>query len=171
MPFSFLPLWNTLNKHNIGKYDLCQKLGLSSSTMAKMTNSQKVSLDVIARICDYFDCGLDDVVQYHSELDLFVQRIKKNAIECSYTVHMDTFPEYHILLSDYQLERLQKVGNAMILQKISECEKIAITKHKVNPPVLGTTAYAIQSSGNLLILKGAVIVAEIFWDWLLEQMD
>lgn len=170
MPFTYIPLWNTLNKHNLGKHDLCQKLGISSSTMAKMTNSQQVSMDVIARICDYFDCGLEDVVEYNSELDLFAQRLRKNVVDCTYFTYTDSFPEYQFVLSDDNMRQLCSLSNVDIQTKISECEQFAITKHKSRVQLSGTTSYAIQSSGNLLVIKGSLTVVELLMEWLLEQI-
>ena len=87
---------------------MCQKVGLSSSTMAKMTNNQKVSMDVLARICDYFACGLEDVVEYQSEIELFMQQLRNKILDCSYTVYANDFPEYRFLFSDFQMQQLAK---------------------------------------------------------------
>lgn len=43
------------------------KAGVSKSTMDKMGRSEKVSLDVIDRICCSMDCDISDVIEYVSE--------------------------------------------------------------------------------------------------------
>ena len=47
---------------NMQKKDLIDKIGVSSTTIAKMGKGEKVSLDVIERICSYFDCDIGDVI-------------------------------------------------------------------------------------------------------------
>ena len=40
-----------------------EKARISSSTMAKMTNGEAVTLTTIERICEVLDCKIDDVVK------------------------------------------------------------------------------------------------------------
>lgn len=47
---------------NMQKKDLIDKIGISSTTIAKMGKGEKVSLDVIERICNYFDCDIGDII-------------------------------------------------------------------------------------------------------------
>src|SRR5690606_40066612 len=50
------------------KKDLREDLGLSPSTLAKMSRGEYVALSVIARICEYLDCRIEEVVEFvHSE--------------------------------------------------------------------------------------------------------
>jgi putative transcriptional regulator len=46
------------------KGDLCAKTGLSSSTIAKMTNCESVKLSVLEKICKELDCNFGDLVDY-----------------------------------------------------------------------------------------------------------
>ena len=50
--------------YNMQKKDLIDKIGISSTTIAKMGKGEKVSLDVIERICTYFDCNIGEVVSF-----------------------------------------------------------------------------------------------------------
>ena len=171
MPFTYTALWNNLNRHNIGKWDLCQALGLSSSTMAKMTNGQQVSMDVLARICEYLDCGLNEVVEYTSDFELFAQKIRKHVLDCSQTTYMDAFPEYRFILSDDRMQKLCALSNADLKAKIFECEQYTIANQKSRVALSGTTSYAIQSSGNLLAIQGSLNVVEMLMTWLLQKID
>lgn len=47
----------------MNKGDLCNKAQISKGTMAKMTNSEPVTLTVIEKICDVLQCDIGDVVQ------------------------------------------------------------------------------------------------------------
>lgn len=46
------------------KKDLIDKIGVSSTTIAKMGKGEKVSLDVLERICNYFNCDIGDVMSF-----------------------------------------------------------------------------------------------------------
>ncbi len=66
MSFSYKPLWKLLIDKDMSKKDLMSKTGISKSTMDKMGRSEIVSLEVIDRICNYFDCSIDNVVEHFS---------------------------------------------------------------------------------------------------------
>ena len=62
MKTSYNNLWKMLIDRNMQKKDLIDKLGISSTTIAKMGKGDKVSLDVLERICAYFDCNIGDLL-------------------------------------------------------------------------------------------------------------
>ena len=64
MPFSYKPLWKLLIDKDMSKKDLMQATGISKSTMDKMFKGKNVSLDVLERICKYFDCQVSDIISY-----------------------------------------------------------------------------------------------------------
>ena len=41
--------------------------GISSSTVAKMTNGELVSMKVLEKICEKLDCDFGDIVHYEKE--------------------------------------------------------------------------------------------------------
>ena len=41
-----------------------QLIGLSSSTIAKMTNCESVKLSVLEKICKELDCNFGDLIDY-----------------------------------------------------------------------------------------------------------
>lgn len=63
MGFSYNNLWKTLIDKGMNKSELRVKAQISSSTMAKMTNSEAVTLTTIERICKVLDCEIQDVVE------------------------------------------------------------------------------------------------------------
>ena len=67
MKTSYNNLWKMLIDRNMQKKDLIDKLGISSTTIAKMGKGDKVSLDVLERICAYFDCNIGDVISFEKE--------------------------------------------------------------------------------------------------------
>lgn len=60
---SYDPLWKTLVDKHWNKVDLQKSTKLSSATIAKMTNGDSVTLDVIGRICEALECPVYDVVE------------------------------------------------------------------------------------------------------------
>lgn len=67
MKISYNNLWKILIDRNMQKKDLIDELGISSTTIAKMGKGEKVSLDVLERICLYFDCNIGDVISFEKE--------------------------------------------------------------------------------------------------------
>lgn len=67
MKTSYNNLWKLLIDNNMQKKDLIDKLGISSTTIAKMGKGEKVSLDVLERICEHFNCNIGDVISFEKE--------------------------------------------------------------------------------------------------------
>ena len=64
MIISYNGLWKLLIDKNMQKKDMINKIGISSTTIAKMGKGEKVSLDVLERICLYFDCNIGDIISF-----------------------------------------------------------------------------------------------------------
>ncbi len=64
MAISYNGLWKILIDQNMKKMDLVKDVGISSSTLAKMGKGEKVSLDVLEKICEYFNCDIGDVASF-----------------------------------------------------------------------------------------------------------
>lgn len=67
MALSYNNLWKTLIDRGINKSELCKKVKISSSTMAKMTNGEPVTLTTLEKICNELDCKIEDVVEIIGE--------------------------------------------------------------------------------------------------------
>lgn len=67
MSFTYTPLWKMLIDKNMTKEDMRKVLGLSPATVAKMGKGENVSLDVIDRICNYFDCEINEIIEHVKE--------------------------------------------------------------------------------------------------------
>lgn len=72
MSFSYKPLWKLLIDRDMNKRELMVATGISKSTMDKMGRGEQVSLDIIDRICNYFECEVEDVISH-------VQNEKENS--------------------------------------------------------------------------------------------
>lgn len=64
MAVSYNGLWKLLIDKNMKKGDLQEKIGISSSTLAKMAKGEAVSMNVLERICEELDCDFGDLISY-----------------------------------------------------------------------------------------------------------
>ncbi|MCM1125303.1 MAG: helix-turn-helix transcriptional regulator [Lachnospiraceae bacterium] len=64
MTISYNGLWKILIDKNLQRKDLREALKISSSTFAKMSRGETVSMDVLMRLCEYLDCNIGDVVSF-----------------------------------------------------------------------------------------------------------
>lgn len=63
MTVSYNGLWKLLIDKGLKKQDLVEKVGLSSSTVAKMGKGENVSMDVLLKICSELQCDIGDLVE------------------------------------------------------------------------------------------------------------
>lgn len=68
MFISYNNLWKALINEGVKKDKLCQKTGISSSTLAKMSRNEPVSLSIILKICETLDCSIKDVVAINKKM-------------------------------------------------------------------------------------------------------
>lgn len=67
MSFSYKPLWKLLIDSDMTKKELMEKTGISKSTMDKMGRCEHVSMDILERLCDFFECEIEDIIKYNKE--------------------------------------------------------------------------------------------------------
>lgn len=61
---SYKPMEITLIKKDKTRTDLKNDLSISPSTLAKMSKEEYVALDVIALICEYLECNIEEIVEF-----------------------------------------------------------------------------------------------------------
>lgn len=64
MAFTYKPLWKLLIDREMTKKELMKTTGISKSTMDKMGRGENISLEIIDRICNHFDCRVEDVIEH-----------------------------------------------------------------------------------------------------------
>ena len=62
MSANYNKLWKLLIDKGMTKTDLRMKTGMSTSTLAKMSNNENVSMEIILRICEILECNIGDVM-------------------------------------------------------------------------------------------------------------
>ena len=67
MRVSYNKLWKLLIDHNMKKMDLLAAVEMSPNTLAKLGRNEDVSMDILKRICCYFDCNIEDIMSFEKE--------------------------------------------------------------------------------------------------------
>ena len=62
MAANYNKLWKLLIDKGMTKTDLRMQTGMSTSTLAKMSNNENVSMEIILRICEILECNVGDIV-------------------------------------------------------------------------------------------------------------
>ncbi len=62
MAVSYDKLWKLLIDKKMTKTTLRIEADMSSSTLAKMSKNETVSMDVMLRICNVLDCNVGDIM-------------------------------------------------------------------------------------------------------------
>ena len=66
---TYKPLWKTLIDKDMKKMDLVEKIGISSSTLAKMSKGEAVSMAIMEKICEELNCDFGDIINYERKGD------------------------------------------------------------------------------------------------------
>ncbi|MCD7825396.1 MAG: helix-turn-helix transcriptional regulator [Clostridiaceae bacterium] len=64
MAISYNGLWKLLIDKKMKKIDLTKQLGISSSTVAKMSKDEIVSMTILEKLCKELHCDFGDIVHY-----------------------------------------------------------------------------------------------------------
>jgi putative transcriptional regulator len=63
MAISYIKLWKLLLDKKMKKTDLLSVADISTTTLAKLSKDQLVSMDVMGRICKALSCDIGDVME------------------------------------------------------------------------------------------------------------
>lgn len=69
MAVSYNGLWKLLIDKSMKKMDLVENenIGISSSTLAKMSRGEIVSMSVLEKICMELDCDFGDLIHFEKD--------------------------------------------------------------------------------------------------------
>ena len=62
MEVSYKKLWKLLIDKDMKKKDLLEKAGISWTSITKLSKGEKVSMDVLMKICKELDCNIGDIM-------------------------------------------------------------------------------------------------------------
>jgi len=64
MALSYNGLWKLLIDKGYSRIQLRDSVGMGPGTLAKMGKNQRVSMEVLEKICKELDCNFGDIVSY-----------------------------------------------------------------------------------------------------------
>lgn len=67
MKISYNKLFKLLIDRKMKKKELCEKAGISASTIVKMGHNEPVSVELIGKICLALDCTANDIMEFYKE--------------------------------------------------------------------------------------------------------
>lgn len=67
MKVSYAPLWKLLIDKKMSQADFRKAVHLSPNTLTKMKKDEEVSLSILLRIADYFDCNVENICTFVRE--------------------------------------------------------------------------------------------------------
>lgn len=62
MKVNYNGLWKKLIDNKMKKKDLIKNIGISSNIIARMGKEEPVSLETVAKLCNYFSCSIDELI-------------------------------------------------------------------------------------------------------------
>ena len=66
--FTYKPLWKLLIDKEMSKKQLMEETNISKSTMDKMGRNEKVSMEILDRLCTYFSCDISSIIEQVDEV-------------------------------------------------------------------------------------------------------
>jgi len=67
MAWSYNKLWKLLIDKDMNKVALRDGVGFTPATLSKLSHNKPVSMNILARICEYLKCNVGDIVDYIPE--------------------------------------------------------------------------------------------------------
>ena len=64
MEVSYKKLWKLLIDRDMMKKDLQAKAGISWASVTKMSKNENVSMEILLKVCNALDCGIEDIVEF-----------------------------------------------------------------------------------------------------------
>lgn len=64
MAFSYKPLFRLLVDREMKKTDLRSELGIGTNTIAKFEKGENVSMEIIDKLCTYFEVQPNDIIEH-----------------------------------------------------------------------------------------------------------
>nr|ADX97434.1 M2.BspACI [Psychrobacillus psychrodurans] len=76
MSFSYTPLWKTMKNKNIcSKTELRERVGITTTTLSKLSKNEYVRMDILDKLCSSLDCEISDVITHISDDNIQVSEV------------------------------------------------------------------------------------------------
>lgn len=81
MRIEYTRLFNKLKSENIKQKDFKEQANINSNTLNKLLHNENVTLEIICRICDYFQCMPDEIMEFIPEANYIEERQAKQEVQ------------------------------------------------------------------------------------------
>ena len=62
----YSPLWNTMDKKKITKYQLIYHYNISSNTLRRIRNGEAITTETINTLCLILNCKVQDIISFNA---------------------------------------------------------------------------------------------------------
>lgn len=81
MRVEFNRLFDKLKTNGITQKEFKEKIGIGGTTMSSLSKNKSVTTDTICKICDYFQCLPEDIMEWIPDADYEDKRKAKEEVQ------------------------------------------------------------------------------------------
>lgn len=81
MRIEYNRLFEKLKSENIKQKDFKEQANINSNTLNKLLHNENVTLEIICRICDYFQCMPDEIMEFIPDSDYIEKQQAKQEVQ------------------------------------------------------------------------------------------
>ncbi|RHI25785.1 XRE family transcriptional regulator [Agathobacter rectalis] len=81
MRIEYTRLFNKLKSENIKQKDFKEQANINSNTLNKLLHNENVTLEIICRICDYFQCMPDEIMEFIPDSNYIEKQQAKQEVQ------------------------------------------------------------------------------------------
>ena len=81
MRIEYTRLFNKLKENNLTQKEFKIAANIGGGTMQKLINNESVTLEIICRICDYFQCMPDEIMEFIPDADYIEKQKAKEEVQ------------------------------------------------------------------------------------------
>lgn len=70
MDVCYNKLWKLLIDKKMNKTTFAKEVGISANTLAKLSKDENVNMAILAKICRYLECSVDDILDVLPEREI-----------------------------------------------------------------------------------------------------
>ena len=81
MKVKYTKLIDKLKANGITQKEFKAKAGIGGTTMTNLVKNESVTIETICKICDYFQCMPDEIMEFIPDADYDIRKKKKEDLE------------------------------------------------------------------------------------------
>lgn len=81
MRIEYNRLFDKLKENKITQKDFRDNAGISGATMQKLLHNGNITTEIICRICDYFQCMPDEIMEFIPDNDYIERKQAKQEVQ------------------------------------------------------------------------------------------